>query len=408
MEQEIHGQDKDYEAQRRNLLNSMLSNENKDLIIKFDTLCYIQEKIGKPRRTKLIGNIRRVAELLGKDFEKVSIDDLKICLIQIEEKENLSIWTKQGYRVVMKKFFSWVVYGNDYKEKIRLEGYPHLVRWINTGIKSKDVPKVKASDILTKEEVQLLISSAQSIRDKAFISLLYELGARIGEVGNLNVKDVTRTEYGYLIDLKGKTGTRTPLVVFSASALSAWLNTHPLKNTPEAPLWVMKFSGEYKRMMYDSFRAMFTRITERAKIAKRVHPHLFRHTRVSHILLDKSMNESQVKVYFGWTPGSNMLAQYSHITSSDVNDAILSMHGIKKLDDKEDKLKIKKCVFCSEINPNEAKFCYKCSNPVDEKEAIQLFEKRREVEGEIKRFIELVKESLSEEKLRELIHKISP
>jgi len=405
MEKEIHGYDKEYEAQKRNVINSDLSEKNKELVLKFDALCYIQERLSKPRRIKLIGHIRRLSEYINKDFEETTISDLKHCLLQIEEQERLRLWTKQGYRVVMKKFFSWVAYGDDYKEKIRVDGYPQLVKWINTTIKSKDTPKVKASDILTKEEVQLLIKSAQSIRDKAFISLLYELGARIGEVGNLNIKDVTRTEYGYLIDLKGKTGTRTPLVVFSASVLSMWLNNHPLKNTPEAPLWVMKVSGEHKRMMYDSLRALVIRITERAKITKRVHPHLFRHTRVSHILLDKSMNESQVKVYFGWTSGSNMIGQYTHITSSNVNDAILSMYGIIKLNDKEDELKVKKCVFCSEINPKEAKFCYKCSNPIDEKEAIQLFEKRRETESEIMKFIELVKESLPEEKLREILQK---
>ena len=46
---------------------------------------------------------------------------------------------------------------------------------------------------------------AEHPRDKAFVSMLYELGARIGEIGALSIKDMTRDRYGYLIDLEGKT-----------------------------------------------------------------------------------------------------------------------------------------------------------------------------------------------------------
>src|SRR3989344_1853345 len=111
MEKEIHGYDKEYEAQKRNVINSDLSEKNKELVLKFDALCYIQERLSKPRRIKLIGHIRRLSEYINKDFEETTISDLKHCLLQIEEQERLRLWTKQGYRVVMKKFFSWVAYG---------------------------------------------------------------------------------------------------------------------------------------------------------------------------------------------------------------------------------------------------------------------------------------------------------
>ena len=43
--------------------------------------------------------------------------------------------------------------------------------------------------------------------------------------------------------------------------------------------------------------------------AKRIYPHLFRHTRATHLLLTGQMNETQAKVYFGWSPDSKMIGR---------------------------------------------------------------------------------------------------
>jgi len=43
--------------------------------------------------------------------------------------------------------------------------------------------------ILTKQEIELMASKVNSIRDKAFVSTLYESGYRIGEFLNIRLKD---------------------------------------------------------------------------------------------------------------------------------------------------------------------------------------------------------------------------
>ena len=59
----------------------------------------------------------------------------------------------------------------------------------------------------------------------------------------MQLKHATRVENGYRIDITGKTGNRSPLVVSSAPYLSAWLASHPQANNPEAPLWVQHRSN---------------------------------------------------------------------------------------------------------------------------------------------------------------------
>lgn len=140
-------------------------------------------------------------------------------------------------------------------------------------------------------------------------------------------------------------------------------------------------------MTYGSLRALILRLAERAGIKKRIYPHLFRHTRVTHLLINKQISEAQAKVYFGWVPSSKMLSEYSHLVSSDVNDAILEIHGIKKAEERESRLKPKQCPMCTTINSKDALFCRKCANVLEVKTAVELDEKRKGYDDILAKFL---------------------
>lgn len=370
----IHDYSKKYEGSLKRLSTASISETNKKIIKKFDRACFI-EGLSKPRRIKIIFSLIILAEkYLPVDFDKATKDDLKDAVLKIDIRDDYSPWTKESYRAIIKKFYTWLTYGDDYKKRME---YPKIIAWLRVGTKKKDLPKVKASDILTEHEVKSLIEVADYVRDKAFISMLYELGARIGEIGGLQLKDISKDKYSYIIDLEGKTGNRTPRIVISAPYLTNWLNDHPLKDNPDAPLWVMLGArNKNKKMMYPALRALVKRLKKKSRIKKRIYTHLFRHTRVTHLLSNKQINEAQAKVYFGWTPDSTMLSEYSHLISSDVNNAILEMHGIKTEENKESQLKPKQCSMCNTINTYDARFCQKCGKVLDVQTAIELDEKR--------------------------------
>lgn len=372
---DIHDYSAKHKAALKQVDKSTISRKNKKLILDFDRACFL-EGLGKPRRIKLVSSLLMLArKYLKKDFDEATGKDIKETVLKIESREDYSVWTKQGYRAILKKFYKWLKYGDNYRQR---NEYPKIVSWINTNIKKKDQPKVQASDILTEKEIKRLIDAAEHPRDKAFISMLYELGARIGEIGSLQIKDVTRDKYSYIIDLNGKTGHRTPRIVMSDPYLTSWLNAHPLKDNPQSPLWVMSGDrNKNERMRYGTFRALILRLRKKGKIKKRLYHHLFRHTRVTHLLINRQISEAQAKVYFGWVPSSKMLSEYSHLISSDVNDTILEIHGIKKTKEKESILRPKQCQSCGTINSKDALFCQKCSKVLDVKTAIELDEKRK-------------------------------
>lgn len=371
---DIHDHSLQYERAKRRIKESGISERNKTLIEEFDKACSL-ERLGLPRRIKIIGDLIIFAShYLKKDLDKAAKDDLKDAVLKLDARDDLSIWTKHTYKCILKKFYRWLSFGDTYRTRAE---QPEIIAWLSTGVSEKEKPRVKAADILTENEIERLINVAEHPRDKAFVSMLYELGARIGEIGTLSIKDISRDKYSFILDLSGKTGHRTPRIVTSDSYLSTWLNMHPLKNDPNAPLWIMIGNrNKQQRMHYSAFRALILRLKDKAKIKKRIYPHLFRHTRVTHLLSNKQINESQAKVYFGWIPSSNMLSEYSHLVSKDVNDAMLAIHGIKTNEETKQEPKVKQCPRCQDINPKDHLFCKKCGGVLDVQTAMALDEKR--------------------------------
>ncbi|MFH1367948.1 MAG: tyrosine-type recombinase/integrase [Elusimicrobiota bacterium] len=393
---DIHSYNLKYERAKEYLSKVEISAKNKKMIEKFDEACQL-EGLGIPRRLKLIGSlIIIVKDYLKKDFDKADKDDLKNTVLKLDSKEDYSPWTKHSYKSVIKKFYKWLVFGDDYKFKLE---YPEIVNWIRVHVKRKEQPKVQASEILTEKEVEKLIDSAEHPRDKAFVAMLYELGARIGEIGTLRIGDISKDKYSLIVDLNGKTGHRTPRIVESVPFVTAWLNEHPFRNDPSTPLWVMIGDrNKNRRMEYQTFRAVVLRLAKKAKLKKRIYPHLFRHSRVTHLLTNKQINESQAKVYFGWTPSSNMLSEYSHLISQDVNNVILEIHGIKPTEEKKDP-KVRQCPRCKILVRKDFLFCPSCSSPIDMQTVIKIDEQKAEID-------QITKKLLSEDiELKELITK---
>src|SRR6185503_11751651 len=75
-------------------------------------------------------------------------------------------------------------------------------------------------------------------RNKAALTLLWDLNARPHEVTLLKIKHIRlREKYGEgEIPHQAKTGSGPLLITFSFPYLRDWLNEHPFKNEPDARL----------------------------------------------------------------------------------------------------------------------------------------------------------------------------
>jgi site-specific recombinase XerD len=361
---DIHNRRKNLERAIVKVKSSEISANNKKLIMDFLDECS-SNGLSIDRLLFYLNKLYKIAQFLEKDLNKATKQDIKDLLRKIELNPKYSEWTKSNYRVTLKKFYQWL---EGYEE-----GYPEKVRWIKTGIKKN---KNKLTNLPTDDEIKKLIEAAQSVRDKALISVLYESGCRIGELLNLRLKDLEFDDYGAIILVKGKTGPRRIRLISSVPRLSVWIEHHPRKQDPESPLWVnIGTSNHNQAMMYLTVRKMLKQVAERTGLRKPVNPHVFRKARATH--LASKLTEAQMCEYFGWIQGSDMPSTYVHLSGRDIDNAILRIHGkLPKENKKEQMLGTKKCPRCFYENPPEVQFCLRCRLPLDEKTAIE-FEKRK-------------------------------
>lgn len=367
---DIHNYPRMFAHAEAQVQQSTISQRNKDLIFGYRDACLLRQTCGKVRLIRVMGVLLLFGRSLVKDFDQASRDDVQQLVARLlSHQPAYSAETIGTYKAILKRFYTWL--GNPAEFSTRAPA-PPLVSWITTHVRTKDKKKLQRGDLLLPGDIEHVIDVSQNARDKALVSVLWETGGRIGEIGNLQLKHVTKEEYGYTLDLTGKTGQRTPLIVSSAPHLTRWLNNHPFRNDPEAPLWVhYQYASTPHAMMYSTIRGMLLGYFRRIGITKRIYPHLFRHSRATYCLASGLMTEAQAKAYFGWTPSSDQLATYAHLLASDANASILRENNLAPKQHVQEALRASTCYRCGELNANSAEYCTKCNAILDLKRAYE-------------------------------------
>lgn len=332
-----------------------MSPKEKD-ICRFLDFC-VSEGLSERRISKYRGLLQNLSKWLKTGFREATKDDIQELVVRIN-KTSYSDWTKYNYKVAIKKFYKWLEGDN--------EEFPKKVRWIkNVKVKNKKI----ADDLLTQEDVKRMIEKASNIRDKAIISVLYESGCRIGELLSLKIKSVQNKNSDLVhIHVSGKTGNRPIPLVTSIPYLSTWINNHPNRDNPESNLFIsIGTRNNNGPVGYHTIIKMLSNLGKRSEIKKKVNPHNFRHSRASY--LANKLKEPQMRMFFGWSKGSDMPETYVHLSGRDIDDAILEVNGIKNPEpDKSEKtLNSKTCPRCDNTVEATLEFCSKCMLPMDEK-----------------------------------------
>ena len=372
MEQNIH----DYENRIRwatsGVHRAPISAESRRLILEHDAYL-VANRITIPRRLKYLEILKTIGIQLKKPFGEVTKQDLERLVGALEAKP-FTVWTKNTYRIIIKRFWKWLKEAPD-------GSMPPEVAWIKTGIPKNKKPLPRAEDLLTEEDIQRLLQSATRPRDKALISILWETGARISEIGTLTFQDVRFDKHGAVLSVRGKTGSRTIRIIQSVPHLANWMQLHPSREST-GPLWVATSNGCRGQLLsYNTFRKILIVTAKAAGIAKRVNPHGFRHARATY--LATHLTEFQMNQVFGWSQGSDMPSTYVHLSGKDTDNAILRLNGIDADQGaaKQSILKPRICARCDTINAHDSTFCRKCGGAVDLRQALDSEKDDRERDG---------------------------
>ncbi|HDQ59938.1 MAG TPA: hypothetical protein ENN30_01975 [Candidatus Woesearchaeota archaeon] len=300
----------------KNLMSSdRLSEKNKRFIYDFHTNCFM-ERLSIAQTHRYVTLLVQLADVLVKDFDKADKNDI-IRVVQEIDSRDYTEWTKEFYRVALKKFYTWL---RGAKET------PSEVEWLKCY--TKNGKHKLPEELLTVDEIKSMIEITTRPRDKAFLAMLYESGCRVGEIGSMCLRNVSFDKYGAVLTVDGKTGQRRVRIISSVPYLANWMSVHPLKDNPDAPLWVnLNFKKKHSVLNYGTIARMIKTASKEAGIKKRVYPHLFRHSRATH--LASHLTEAQMKQYFGWVQGSYMASVYVHLSGRDMDSTLLKLNGVE-------------------------------------------------------------------------------
>jgi integrase len=203
-----------------------------------------------------------------KHFQQVSKDDIAEYLGSLRKTEDKDpnhkwIGTYNSRQGVLMKFFRWLYNQNE----------PDSNKWITPpcmqGIRQllrKEKSPYKPSDIWTSEEHALFLKYCPEKRDKCFHSMANDTSARPHELLSLRIKDVkfklssTGKTYAEINILESKTKPRTLPLIFSIPYVKEWINSHPMRNRPDAFLFPSLADSNFgQRLTEDSLYKQYTR-----------------------------------------------------------------------------------------------------------------------------------------------------
>src|SRR5919199_449354 len=174
--------------------------------------------------------------------------------IKSQEQDPDKKWiTTWNYNLVhLKRFFRWLhnchesKRSDEQKEEDDNYGIPES-DWVTPSFinikkrKTKRLSPYSENEIWERDELLSIVKYEPYTRNKAALTLFWDLDARPHEITLLKIKDIKlREKYGEgSIPYKSKTGSGPILLTCSFPYVRNWLNEHPFKNTPEAKVWII-------------------------------------------------------------------------------------------------------------------------------------------------------------------------
>lgn len=150
-------------------------------------------------------------------------------------------------------------------------------------------------DTLSEAEVTLLIDAAHNVREKAIVSMLAYSGIRNKELCHLRVCDVNLGDNMVrVIEGKGKKDRMINISGDCSRILIDYLNQYP-RQASDQMFTTLRNGNKYCQ---SDLRKLIHVLAKRAKINKRVYPHLLRHSLATN-LLKRGANLYMIKEQLG-------------------------------------------------------------------------------------------------------------
>lgn len=230
-------------------------------------LLYFQEEKGVPANSI---ELRMLNRNLVSDF-----------LDWLEAQRKVSVTTRNQRLAAMKAFAHYVQYRNP-------EYLENCTDIITMRPKKHEKPVIP---FLTEDELKALLaqpdpSTRHGLRDLTLLSLLYDSGARVQEITDLQLKDIRLTNPAMVtLTGKGRKARQVPLMKETCTLLDTYIRNFDLNSEPlTAPLFFNKKGEALSRYGITYILKKNVSKAELDGSARKISPHGLRHTKAMHLL----------------------------------------------------------------------------------------------------------------------------
>ena len=191
---------------------------------------------------------------------KITTEQLREYLTGYQKINNCGKSTVDNIRRNISSFFSW------------LEEEDHILKSPMRRI-HKIKTKTKVKETISDEDIERLRDHCEVTRDIAIIDLLYSTGIRVGELVNLDIKDINFEERECIVYGKGEKERR---VYFDAKA-KLHLQNYISSRKDNNPALFVTLDAPHERLKISGVEIRLRELGRKLNLT-RIHPHKFRRT----------------------------------------------------------------------------------------------------------------------------------
>ena len=234
---------------------------------------------------------------ISKDLKEVKSDDIVNYLSYLKVEHKVSSATINLVLSIIKHFY------NDFLKK-------NIMIDIKLPRKRKKIPVV-----LTSLEIKQLLKAIKSQRNKLIVEFIFSTGVRISECVNMKIDDLDFKEYvGKVVSGKGN---KDRLIIISKKWVLDYKKYLEKRNK--------KINSEYlfcnstgKKLSVDTIQKFLKKAAKDANIAKRVSPHVLRHSFATN-LLENDVNIRYIQQLLGHA-NLNTTQIYTKVNTNKLKD----------------------------------------------------------------------------------------
>lgn len=310
------------QSYKKNGLSTIKLSKRNEMLIK-DFLSYCKITACDSSIVKIKGKIRLIADTFEKDLDKITMKNLEAFLVLLNNSE-LAIATKNDIKKTLKRFIK-----RNYKDwSSKFNGLMDVK--LNTKQEKRDLSK---SDLLTPDEMSMIISSAESLKYKTILLLMQETACRPEELMKLKWGAIDNNSREIKLHSAKTKEDRFIPINESYRHLERY-KKECFYDTPRDIDYIFPSPRDnQKHITTQALNDFILKLERKLKFKKHLYPYLWRHSILSQMIT--KLSPKLYEMYSGHSLETGMKI-YAHLDTEDLKKELWDkVYGIEELTPEE-------------------------------------------------------------------------